>query len=349
MPATRHHPPPRHRQRRRGPQPASNPAPRCPDGLATRDAIPAGHKLASDRHRSPANRSVSSVRSSASPAPPSPPATGSTSTTSLSARAKPASTKPAPPKPTVPTRRSTLPTTFQGYRRADGRAGTRNMIGVLSSVNCSATVSRLVAREAERTGLLDEHPGIDGIVPIVHGAGCGLATSGEAFDLLQRTLRGYATHPNFAAVLVIGLGCEVMQIPRLVASLPPGASDRVHPLVIQEQGGTTSTVRAALDKLREILPAPPPPDAKPSPSPTSSWPCNAAARTAIQASPPTPPWVRPPTSSSRSAAPPSSPKPPRSTAPSTSSPAAPPPPRSPPSSCAASTGGATTPPVSAPR
>jgi altronate hydrolase len=146
------------------------------------------------------------------------------------------------------------PTTFQGYRRTDGRAGTRNMIGIVSSVNCSATVSRLIAREAERTGLIADHPGIDGIVPIVHGAGCGLATSGEAFDLLQRTLRGYATHPNFAAVLVIGLGCEVMQVPRLVASLPPGATGRVHSLVIQEQGGTTATVRAALDKLREILP-----------------------------------------------------------------------------------------------
>ena len=147
------------------------------------------------------------------------------------------------------------PTSFAGYRRPDGRSGTRNYIGIVSTVNCSATVSRLVAREAERRGLLAELPGIDGIVPIVHGAGCGMGGHGEGFEMLSRTLRGYASHPNFAAVLMIGLGCEVMQIPRLSASLGPGGRDRVHPLIIQEAGGTASTVAKAIALLREILPA----------------------------------------------------------------------------------------------
>ncbi len=147
---------------------------------------------------------------------------------------------------------ATGPATFEGYRRADGRTGTRNMIGIVSTVNCSATVCRLVAREAERSGLLDDHPGVDGIVPIVHGAGCGMGGTGDGFELLARTLRGYASHPNFAAVLMIGLGCEVMQIPRLAASL---GANRIHPLVIQESGGTASTVAAAIALLRDILPA----------------------------------------------------------------------------------------------
>ncbi len=147
---------------------------------------------------------------------------------------------------------ATGPATFEGYRRPDGRSGTRNMIGIVSTVNCSATVCRLVAREAERLGLLDDHPGVDGIVPIVHGAGCGMGGTGQGFELLARTLRGYASHPNFAAVLMIGLGCEVMQIPRLAASL---GANRIHPLVIQEAGGTASTVAAAIALLRDILPA----------------------------------------------------------------------------------------------
>lgn len=107
------------------------------------------------------------------------------------------------------------PATFMGFRRPDGRVGTRNYIGVLSSVNCSATVVDYIADEVNRSGLLDDYPEIDGIVPLTHGTGCGMAGKGEGFDILSRTQWGYASHPNFAAVLLIGLGCEVFQIPRL--------------------------------------------------------------------------------------------------------------------------------------
>ena len=105
------------------------------------------------------------------------------------------------------------PATFEGYVRADGKVGTRNAIGVIASVNCSATVVRRIARQFE-DGL---PPGIDAVVPITHSSGCGMSRSGEGFETLDRTLAGYARQPNFGGVLMIGLGCEVAQIDEMLA------------------------------------------------------------------------------------------------------------------------------------
>ncbi len=102
--------------------------------------------------------------------------------------------------------------TFEGYRRANGKVGTRNYIGILTSVNCSASVARFIAEAFNRSGILDDYPNIDGVVPFVHGTGCGMAGQGEGFELLQRTQWGYATHPNLGGALMVGLGCEVFQI-----------------------------------------------------------------------------------------------------------------------------------------
>ena len=68
-----------------------------------------------------------------------------------------------------------LRATFEGYVRPGGKTGTRNYIGILTSVNCSASAARFIAREVERSGVLDDYPDIDGVVPFVHGTGCGLA------------------------------------------------------------------------------------------------------------------------------------------------------------------------------
>ncbi|CAM4092089.1 UxaA family hydrolase [Roseateles saccharophilus] len=135
---------------------------------------------------------------------------------------------------------------FEGYVRADGRVGTRNYIGVLSSVNCSATVCKAIARAFEGAGAL---PGVDGVVAITHGSGCGMS-NGEGLTLLRRTLRGYATHPNFAAVLVIGLGCEVNQVSTLLDGLD--ASARVHSLSIQGEGGTREAIARGQALVREL-------------------------------------------------------------------------------------------------
>jgi len=156
-------------------------------------------------------------------------------------------------------RTDTVPTaadagTFQGYRRASGRAGTRNYIGLVTSVNCSASVARFIADAVEKKGILADYPNIDGIVPIVHGTGCCMGASGEAYDMLSRTLWGYAAHPNFAAILMLGLGCEVMQIPRFLAEYDIKTSDTFRIMTIQDGGGTRKTVDAGIAAVEAMLP-----------------------------------------------------------------------------------------------
>ena len=145
------------------------------------------------------------------------------------------------------------PASFMGYRRPDGRVGTRNYIGVVTSVNCSATVARLIAREAEKRGMLDDHPNVDGVVPIVHGAGCGIGVNDEAFYKLERVIWGHVTHPNFASVLMVGLGCETNQIPRLLEKHGSPNKENFHHFTIQQHGGTRKTVEEGLRWLEEAM------------------------------------------------------------------------------------------------
>jgi altronate hydrolase len=144
---------------------------------------------------------------------------------------------------------------FEGYRRANGRVGTRNYIGVLTSVNCSATVARFIADSFNRSGILDDYPNIDGVVSFVHGTGCGMASSGEGFDNFQRTLWGYASHPNFAGILMIGLGCEVFQIPRLMETYGLNDTDSFQTMTIQANGGTRKSIEAGVARIMAMLPA----------------------------------------------------------------------------------------------
>ncbi|MFS8035382.1 UxaA family hydrolase [Xanthobacter sp. AM11] len=145
--------------------------------------------------------------------------------------------------------------TFQGFRRSNGRTGTRNYLGILTSVNCSASVARFAAQAAEHAGLLADFPGIDGIVPIIHGTGCGMAAKGEGYDVLSRTLWGYATHPNFAGVVMVGLGCEMFQIARFKSEYGVEEAAGFRTLTIQDEGGTRRTVEHILGALREMIPA----------------------------------------------------------------------------------------------
>ncbi|WP_025157748.1 UxaA family hydrolase [Leifsonia aquatica] len=137
--------------------------------------------------------------------------------------------------------------TFLGYRRPDGRAATRNFIGIVPTVNCSSTVSKLIAQAAsiEFAGA----PGLDGIVPLPHDQGCALAEHTIGDDILRRTLRGYATHPNFAGVLVVGLGCEVNQPENFLPDAVPGLSR----LTIQELGGTAATVAEGVRQIGRMV------------------------------------------------------------------------------------------------
>ncbi len=146
------------------------------------------------------------------------------------------------------------PEFFQGIVRPDGRVATRNYIGVISTVNCSSSVTRLVADQFRGQALAD-YPEVDGVVPICHGLGCGMAGSGRGFEYLKDSLAGYSRHPNFAGVLFIGLGCEVMQIGALADRTGDAASLLVQAMTIQEKGGTRRTVEAAVARVREMLAA----------------------------------------------------------------------------------------------
>ncbi|NEX61255.1 UxaA family hydrolase [Noviherbaspirillum galbum] len=156
-------------------------------------------------------------------------------------------------RPTVP---ADSPATFEGIVRADGRVATRNYIGILTSVNCSATVARAIADRFRRDlypEALADFPNVDGVVALTHGVGCAVDPEGEGLALLQRTLGGYARHPNFAAVLVIGLGCETNQIARLVESQGLAQSDFLKTFNIQDTGGTTKTVAHGVEIVRGML------------------------------------------------------------------------------------------------
>ena len=141
--------------------------------------------------------------------------------------------------------------TFEGYVRPDGRVGTRNFVVILSSVNCSATVCKAIERAFSGPGLAD-WPGVDGVVALTHHTGCGMSGSGEGFELLQRTLRGYAQHPNVAGVLWVGLGCEVNQVDELASGLPLPET-RMRRLLIQEAGGTQEAIACGISLVRELL------------------------------------------------------------------------------------------------
>jgi altronate hydrolase len=144
--------------------------------------------------------------------------------------------------------------TFEGYPRANGKTGTRNYLGILTSVNCSATVARLIAREVERSGMLDDYPHVDGVIALVHGSGCGMAWKGEGFETFKRTQWGYAGNPNMGGVVMIGLGCEVFQIGRMKEEYGLEEGDLFHSMTIQATGGTRKTIEAGLERVKAMLP-----------------------------------------------------------------------------------------------
>jgi len=147
-----------------------------------------------------------------------------------------------------------LRATFEGYVRPNGRTGTRNYIGILTSVNCSATTAKFIAEEVNRSGLLDDYPEIDGAVAFVHGTGCGMASYGEGWDLLRRTQWGYATHPNLGAALMVGLGCEVFQIDRMKEEYGLVEGDHFQTMTIQASGGTRKAIDQGVERIRAMLP-----------------------------------------------------------------------------------------------
>lgn len=146
---------------------------------------------------------------------------------------------------------------FMGIVRADGRVGTRNYVGILTSVNCSATAARAIAEYFRRDinpQALADYPNVDGVVALTHGQGCAVDSEGEGLELLRRTLAGYARHPNFAAVLIVGLGCETNQIDGLLEGQGLARGAALRTMTIQATGGTARTVAAGIEQIRAMLP-----------------------------------------------------------------------------------------------
>lgn len=148
--------------------------------------------------------------------------------------------------------------TFQGYRRASGKAGTRNYIAIISSVNCSATVARQIARRF-MPEVLKAFPNVDGVVSFSHGGGCGMQFAGLQHEMLNRTMAGIARHPNIGGYLLIGLGCEQGSMGYLVESqrlfqIDGGEVHRPNVMSMQDLGGTTKSIEAGVKLVNELLP-----------------------------------------------------------------------------------------------
>jgi len=143
--------------------------------------------------------------------------------------------------------------TFKGYVRPDGQVGTRNFIGIVTSVNCSATVARAIADHFNRGGGLAGYDNVDGVVALTHGTGCAINTKTEGYIYLQRVLSGYARNPNFAGILFIGLGCETNQIDSIVKKFGLEEGPHLRTMTIQNLGGARKTVEVACDIIRQML------------------------------------------------------------------------------------------------
>ena len=142
---------------------------------------------------------------------------------------------------------------FMGFRRQNGSVGTRNYIGILTSVNCSATAARMIA-SAFGPEELAQYPNVDGVVAFVHGTGCGMAGQGEGFEALQRVMWGYARNPNHGGVLMVGLGCEMNQIDWLLEAYGLKQGPLFKAMNIQDSMGLANTVATGIAMVREMLP-----------------------------------------------------------------------------------------------
>ncbi|MFK4441787.1 altronate hydrolase [Caballeronia udeis] len=142
---------------------------------------------------------------------------------------------------------------FMGIVRPDGRVATRNFIGILASVNCSSTVIKNIAGWFTPERLAD-YPNVDGVVAFAQTSGCGMSSPSEHFDVLRRTIAGYARHPNLAGVLIVGLGCERNQVSDLMSSQGLETDASMRTLVMQDSGGTRATIEAGIAAIQSMLP-----------------------------------------------------------------------------------------------
>jgi altronate hydrolase len=222
------------------------------DGLAVRDPIPAGHKVALlDIAAGEAVRKYGQIIGFASEPIP---AGAHVHVDNVEMRDFERDTAPGSQARPTAFFNDGERASFLGFKRASGGVGTRNYLAVLTSVNCSATVARHIADSFDRD-LLAQYPNIDGIAAFAHSTGCGMAGAGDGYDNLQRVLWGYARHPNVGGVLMVGLGCEVNQIDFLLEAYGIERGPRFQTFNIQDAGGTRASISRGQAILRDMLPA----------------------------------------------------------------------------------------------
>lgn len=223
-----------------------------PDGLRSLMLIPKGHKLAlvDAKEGQPVLKLGTVIGVASRPIQ----AGEHVHTHNLHFIPSPASRAIQNPRGDAGRRGNPFPRLFQGYVREDGRVGTRNVLLVLATVNCSATVARRIAEAFRRSVDLSSYPTIDGVVALTHQHGCSFRADGPGMDILRRTLGGYARHPNVAGTLVVGLGCEDNQVEAFLEAVGLTPCERVRTLVIQQEGGTAATVAAGVEVLKAMLP-----------------------------------------------------------------------------------------------
>jgi len=216
------------------------------EGVSALEAIPSGHKMATRLIRSgePVLKYGQSIGAATADIPAGAHVHVHNLAMSTLRRAAESGARSRPPEPAR---------SFMGYHRADGRVGVRNYVGVLTSVNCSATVARMIAEAAAQSGLLSAYPNVDGVVPITHTSGCGMAGSGEGYDMLRRTLWGTAANPNFGGVMLVGLGCEVIQTGKFAKDYGLAGREDFQAFTIQDVGGTRKAVAEGLERLKGLL------------------------------------------------------------------------------------------------
>ncbi|MFM9107796.1 MAG: UxaA family hydrolase, partial [Chloroflexota bacterium] len=135
--------------------------------------------------------------------------------------------------------------TFKGFRRKDGRVGTRNFVGVLATVNCSSSAVRRVAEYFEdHPEIMAQYPNVDAVIPFPTKGGCGAHYGSSDLGVLQRTMKGIVDHPNVAGYVVMSLGCEVNQPEDMIDATRMGGDDKPLVLTIQQDGGFAKTVEA---------------------------------------------------------------------------------------------------------
>ena len=157
-------------------------------------------------------------------------------------------------------------TSFDGYGRPSGKVGTRNYVAVISNVNCSASVARMIASRFDAESLR-AFPNIDGVISFRHDSGCAMAWEGSRHRMLSQVLGGMARHPNIGGFLLVGLGCEQGTLDHLISSqklhsiaLPnaseqPPSEESLPVLTIQNSGGTRKTAEQGVELVARMLPS----------------------------------------------------------------------------------------------